>query len=619
MAAQDTQTFFPSSRLLPSVSNEDLTPWKPAGADRRAQEPKALSLVWMSTLGIAVGLIAGGGAVLFRRMIGLFHNLFFLGKFSVDYNANLHTAVVPWGPLVIFVPVIGAAMVAFLVKTFAPEAKGHGVPEVMDAIYYQQGCIRPIVAAIKSLASAITIGSGGSVGREGPIIQIGSAFGSTLGQVLPMPIRQRVVLIAAGAGGGIAATFNTPIGGIAFAIELILPAINASALLPVLLATMAATYVGRIFFGLDPAFNIPALRFTFDHLSHLMIFPAVAVFGVILGLTATLFIRSIYWIEDRFDLLPGNYYTRHMLGMLGVGLVIYFLKLHTGRYYVEGIGYAAIEDVLRDLLIRPWFLWLLVALKLLTTGLTLGSGGSGGVFSPSLFIGAAMGGAFAELVRTLLPGVAVDPASFAVVGMAGMVAGATGAVVTAVTMLFEMTRDYSVILPVMLAVGIAYAVRKRLCNANIYTLKLLRRGHVVPEGLRSALDEAHEARHFMARRFCVVQLDDPASMEGIKTECPDPHAVLVVAQQGNVTGLVAFWPAGQPVTERDLKIHARSDFIVVPEYTRLPDLLRAMESAKAGFALISSLAGSRKIEDLIGVVSDEQIAKTARSWSSLMG
>jgi chloride channel protein, CIC family len=324
-------------------------------------------------------------------------------------------------------------------------------------------------------------------------------------------------------------------------------------------------------------------------------------------------------MEDRFDCLPGNYYSRHMLGMLGVGVVIYFLKLYTGSYYVEGIGYAAIEDVLRDVLVRPWLLWLLVALKLLTTGLTLGSGGSGGIFSPSLFIGAALGGAFAGLVKVVLPGLPVDPASFAVVGMAGMVAGATGAVVTAVTMLFEMTRDYSVILPVMLTVGIAYAVRKRVCNANIYTLKLLRRGHVVPEGLRSALDEAHEARHLMARRFCVVQVGDPASMESIKTECPDRHAVLVVARQGRVTGLIAFWPAGQPVTERDLKIHARSDFIILPEYTRLPDLLRAMRNAEASFALISRSAGSRNVDDLIGVVSDEQIAQTARSWSSLMG
>jgi CIC family chloride channel protein len=186
-------------------------------------------------------------------------------------------------------------------------------------------------------------------------------------------------------------------------------------------------------------------------------------------------------------------------------------------------------------------------------------------------------------------------------------------------MLFEMTRDYSAILPVMLAVGIAYAVRKRVCNASIYTLKLLRRGHVVPEGLQSALAEAHEARHLMARRFCVAQVDDLATVESINIDCPDPDAVHVLVQQGKVTGLMAFWPAEQPVKEKDLKMHARSDFIVVPEYTRLADLLRAMEAAQASFALISRSAGSRDVDDLIGVVSDKQIAQTARSWSSLMG
>jgi chloride channel protein, CIC family len=206
-----------------------------------------------------------------------------------------------------------------------------------------------------------------------------------------------------------------------------------------------------------------------------------------------------------------------------------------------------------------------------------------------------------------------------VVGMAGMVAGATGAVVTAVTMLFEMTRDYSVIQPMMLAVGIAYAVRKRLCNPNIYTLKLLRRGHMVPEGLRSAIDEAHEARHLMARRFCIVQVDDPASMERVAQECPVPSAILVIVLHGRVIGLVASWPAGLPFTQRDLKIHSRSDFVVVLESTRLPDLLRTMDYAGANFALIARTPGSRNIHDLIGVLSDEQIARSARTWSSLMG
>jgi CIC family chloride channel protein len=173
------------------------------------------------------------------------------------------------------------------------------------------------------------------------------------------------------------------------------------------------------------------------------------------------------------------------------------------------------------------------------------------------------------------------------------------------------------ILPVMLTVGIAYAVRKRLCNANIFTLKLLRRGHVVPEGLRSALDEAHEARHLMARRFCIIRTEDPASMAAIAPECQERNLVLLVVEQGAVTGLVATWPVGERITVRDLKLLARSDFIVVPEFTRLPELLRAMERAQAGFALVPRTVGSRKIDDLIGVVSDEQIAGVAWSWAEL--
>ena len=276
--------------------------------------------------------------------------------------------------------------VAWLVQNFAPEAKGHGVPEVMDAINYESGKIRPVVAAVKSLASALSIGSGGSVGREGPIIQIGAAFGSTLGQILPMPTAQRITLIAAGAGAGIAATFNTPIGGVLFAVELMLPAISAATLLPVALATVIATYIGRWSFGMYPSFDVPALWPPNFELQTLYIAPVIIVAGILLGLLAALFVRSIYWFEDRFDSLPGNYYTRHMLGMFGVGLMMYLLMQTTGHYYIQGVGYATIDDVLRDVLNEPGLLLLLIGAKLLATGLTLGSGASGGVvLAPIIF------------------------------------------------------------------------------------------------------------------------------------------------------------------------------------------------------------------------------------------
>ena len=168
----------------------------------------------------------------------------------------------PWGAFVILVPVLGGLIVTFLIKNFAPEARGHGVPEVMDAIYYGEGVIRPVVAVIKSLASALSIGTGAAVGREGPIIQIGAALGSTLGQIIRMAPWQRITLVAAGAGAGIAATFNTPIGGVMFAIELMMPELSARTFLPVALATGTATFVGRIFFGMHPAFAIPTALLT---------------------------------------------------------------------------------------------------------------------------------------------------------------------------------------------------------------------------------------------------------------------------------------------------------------------------------------------------------------------
>ena len=236
-----------------------------AGSSKDRSTPSVRSInapaLWM--LSVLVGVVAGLGAVVFRALIGLLHNLLFLGKLSTTYDANIHTPPSPWGPFVILVPVVGALGVAFLVKNFAPEAKGHGVPEVMDAVYHRRGIIRPVVSVVKALASALSIGSGASIGREGPIIQIGSSFGSTLGQLLRLPVWQRITLIAAGAGGGIGATFNTPVGGVLFAVEIILHEVSARTLVPVFTATATATYVGELFFGPHPSFSIPALETPF--------------------------------------------------------------------------------------------------------------------------------------------------------------------------------------------------------------------------------------------------------------------------------------------------------------------------------------------------------------------
>jgi chloride channel protein, CIC family len=575
-------------------------------------EPDPLGAPALSILAIAVGVIAGLGAVAFRLLIGLFHNLLFLGDLSFHYDANIHTPPGPFGVGIILAPVVGAMGVAFLVKTFAPEAKGHGVPEVMDAIYYGRGRIRPVVALIKSIASALSIGSGGSVGREGPIIQIGSAFGSTLGQWIRMPTHQRVTLIAAGAGGGIAATFNTPVGGVAFAIELVLPAASAATMLPVALATVTATYLGRLLIGTTPAFDIPYLAIPAVHLLSPDVFVPFVVFGLAVGLLATLFVRSIYWAEDRFDALPGNYYTRHGLGMAGTGLLIYGLMAATGHYYVQGVGYATIEDVLRAALTSPGFLFLLVGLKLLATCLTLGSGASGGVFSPCLFLGASLGGAFGLALRAAFPDWGLEPSAFAIAGMAGMVAGTTGAIVTAVVMLFEMTRDYNVILPVLITAATAYTVRKHLSGASIYTLKLLRRGHVVPEGLESAIFSARRAADVM---FPGVRLIDADAASG-----PDPAPAggpAVLLRDGTVVGAIE--ASAATVSAPDPRLLARPDFLWVGQAESLLDVLAAMRERGAGLALVVREPVSRDPREIVGVIGEQAIAALVRRDAMLLG
>ena len=226
-------------------------------ADGAVSGERSVNLLVFSVIAVVVGAVTGIGAVLFRALIAVVHNLLFLGHFSTVYNANVHTPAAPWGPFVILAPVLGGLVVVFLVRTFAPEARGHGVPEVMDAIFYKEGRIRPVVAAVKSLASALAIGSGSAVGREGPIIQIGASLGSSIGQFIRLEAWQRITLVAAGAGAGIAATFNTPIGGVIFAVELMMPEVSTRTFLPVALATGTATFIGRLFFGDFPAFDVP--------------------------------------------------------------------------------------------------------------------------------------------------------------------------------------------------------------------------------------------------------------------------------------------------------------------------------------------------------------------------
>ncbi|MEJ2291685.1 MAG: chloride channel protein, partial [Deinococcales bacterium] len=527
----------PESGAADAAEDESTPPQAVRGTLPDTVVPPGVSLR-LTLYSLLVGVIAGFGAVAFRGLIALFHNLFFYGRASIVYDTLKHAALSSWGAGVIAVPVVGALIVAFLVKTFAPEAKGHGVPEVIDAIYYNGGRIRPVVAIIKSLASSISIGSGGSVGREGPIIQIGATFGSVLGTWARLPEWKRLTLLACGAGGGIAATFNTPIGGILFAVEIMLVEISARSLVPVMIATGAASFIGRLFFGADASFMIPSLTLNPATTTSLAVYGAYAVLGLVMGFLAVVYTRSIYAFEDLFDRIPVSYYVRHAFGMALVGVTMYLLYRTVGHYYVQGVGYATIQDILNGALTVTWLLLLLVVLKLLAVSLTLGSGASGGIFSPALFMGATLGAALVQIGHSAFPGLHVSLAGGAVIGMACMVAASTGAAVTAVVMIFEMTRDYHVIIPLIIAVSLAYAIRRWLLADSIYTLKLTRRRRVIPASFQSNLYLMRDALELIQAPFLRLDADSRVEVlhDHVQPRHPMPHVVLV--RKGRIVGVV---------------------------------------------------------------------------------
>ena len=593
---------------------------KAAGMGRIELEPslepenkeryQALNFFFFLLIAVLVGLVAGLGAFVFRALIAFFHNLFFLGQFSFAYDANLHTAPAPWGVGVILVPVLGAAGVVFLVKNFAPEAKGHGVPEVMDAIYYTKGKIRPIVAVVKSLASALSIGSGGSIGREGPIIQIGSSFGATVAQLLKIAIWQRITLIAAGAAAGIAATFNTPVGGILFAMEILLHEVSARTLVPVTIATATATYVGRMFFGAHPSFIIPQLEKTYFHLTNPWVLISYIGLGLLTGLVSALYIKSIYGFEDFFERrVKGGYYVRHLSGMLMVGILMYLLMRLFGHYYIDGVGYATVQDVLSGSLRCTPLLLLLFVLKLLATSLTLGSGASGGIFSPGLFMGVTLGGAYGLFVSWLFPALGVSPAAFAVAGMAGIIGGSTGAALAAIVMIFEMTLDYTVIIPMTITVALSYGIRILLSPQSIYTLKLARRGHDLPTQFLSNFHLLLHARDIMHKDMAVLPADTPLFDCGPALSPGKAPPVAVIAASGRVTGILS-----QTAALRRLALHggdtpvgAMADTYyrsVTPDISVM-DMVQLMRTADVTVLLVFTSLEDAALRNLVGIIDKD--------------
>ncbi len=468
-----------------------------------------------------VGIGAGFGAVVFRWLINFFKELAFGGgKAALSFLGPFN---------VVLIPVIGGFIVGPLVFFFAREAKGHGVPEVMEAVALKGGRIRPIVAVIKALASSVCIGTGGSVGREGPIVQIGSALGSTLGQTLRLPGEGIRILVACGAAGGVAATFNVPIAGVIFALEVILREFSARYFSMVVISSVTASQVGRAFLGDYPAFQVP---------SYSLVSPWELILYALLGLLAAFvasgFIFLLYGAEDLFDSWKIPEYLKPAVGGLGVGLVGFYAP------EVFGVGYGTIEKALQSDMTTTFMITLLMA-KLLSTSLTLGSGGSGGVFAPSLFMGAVLGGSFGNIVHGWMPTLTALPGAYALVGMAAVFAGAARAPITAILILFEMTQDYRIILPLMLTTVVSTMVSARLRRENIYTLKLKRRGVEIRPRESQNLMRAIQVDESMTPVAELQTVTPETSFEALAKlfQTTHSHGFAVLDEWGGIYGIVS--------------------------------------------------------------------------------
>jgi chloride channel protein, CIC family len=427
------------------------------------------SRLGLAVMALVVGVGAGLGAAGFRELI-FFFTWLVTGHQQFGQQGHVPSAHFPWLGLAFFliVPVVGGLVYGPLIQRFAREARGHGVPEVMLAVAENGGRIRPPVVVVKALASAITIGTGGSVGREGPIVQIGSALASTLGQGVRMSESRLRIIVACGAAGGIAATFNAPITGLFFGFEIVLREFSLDALVATSLSAVAADVISRAFFGSAPFFTaVPHGLSISNDTTYLL----VAALAVVAGLIGLGFKTVLYGLEDWVDeLWKGRpEWARPAVGGLALGLLLLALP------QMYGVGYPVMDSVIAGHVVVGLIVLFLVG-KLAATSLTLSIGGSGGVFAPSLFMGAMAGMAYGEGVHALFGSSVGPPALYAVVAMGGVFAAAAQAPLTAIASVVEMTGNFGITLPIMLTSGIASAISKQLSYGSIYTTKLLRRG-----------------------------------------------------------------------------------------------------------------------------------------------
>lgn len=487
-------------------------------------------LIRVSILAGIIGILAGIAAEILDRLIGLVTNVAFYQRLSTELISPLGST----SPLLlIFIPALGGLIIGVMAKYGTPLVRGHGIPEAMEAVLMKKSRIPPKVALLKPISAAISIGSGQPFGAEGPIIQTGAAIGSLLGQMLHTTTAERKVLLACGAAAGLAAIFGTPIAAVIFAIELLLFEFRTRSFIPLALASVIAAEAHIVLVSGEPVFAVGQINFgTPLELAFFL------VLGLISGVVASGITRALYWIEDRFHHSKINTYLWPAVGGLFVGIVGYLVpRLTYPDVDVFGPGYAVIGGILRGQYAFGFLAVLLLA-KSAVWLVSLGSGTSGGVLAPVFMIGAALGGVYGLILQAIFPGMNAAPVAFAMAGMAAVFGSTTRATFASVIFAFEMTQNYSAILPVMFASVVADAVVTRLMQTSILTEQLRRAGVLVSHD--------YEADTLKTMSVCDVMTTDSviapqtmtayALMERINANDPDfirHQAILIVDPSNN--------------------------------------------------------------------------------------
>ena len=490
----------------------------------------------MLILAALLGFFAGFASTFFRWMIEFFESIFSIKGFSL---VGIPPQVYPF--LLPLMPMLGGFFIGLICKFFPNAVKENGVHKVMYAVALNGGKVRKRTIASCAVTSSLTIGSGGSAGREGPTVQIGAAVGSTIGQLLHLSTERMRVLVGCGAAAGIAASFNAPLAGVLFALEIILGDFTIHTFSPIIIASVIGTVTGRALEGNEVTFNVPI---------HELVHPAEIIFylvlGILCGLVARLFTFTYFYTQQVFEekLNIADLY-KPAIGGLIVGMISISMP------QILGNGYEAMEQALTGQIFFG-LAFLLIFMKIICTSITLGSGGMGGVFAPSLFIGAMLGTAYGSGVHFFFPTLSASAETYSVVGM-GAVAGAVmQAPLTNILMLFELTNDYTLILPIMATCIAASYTYQKFSKQSIYVQNLLNKGINIRHGREASIMNSIKVLDVMSTDITTIAQETPFRKILETISYSKNFYFPVLDKEGDMTGILSFSDIREVIFEEQL-------------------------------------------------------------------